>query len=105
MPVRQFIGVQTGFDDITLVVVKQKTFFHLLWWDVILNQAILRWFRFPPQPRWQRIAFVYRILAIETGGLLVKLGQFLSLRVDLLPAEVTRDYHTKWNMKYDKTEK
>jgi predicted unusual protein kinase regulating ubiquinone biosynthesis (AarF/ABC1/UbiB family) len=68
-----------------------KTFLHLLWWDVILNQSILRWFRSPPQPRWQRIAVAYRVLAIETGGMLVKLGQFLSLRIDLLPAEVTQE--------------
>lgn len=46
-------------------------------------------FRKPPLPRWQAIARRYRLLAIEVGGVLLKFGQFLSIRVDLLPPEVT----------------
>ncbi|MCB0190491.1 MAG: AarF/ABC1/UbiB kinase family protein [Anaerolineae bacterium] len=66
-----------------------KAFFHVIWWDIILNRPILEWFRTPPLPRWQNIASRYRVLAIEMGGVLIKLGQFLSLRVDILPPEVT----------------
>lgn len=66
-----------------------RAFLHVIWWDIILNRPILRWLRTPPLPRWQKIAHRYRHLAIEMGGVLIKLGQFLSIRVDILPPEVT----------------
>ena len=66
-----------------------KAFLLVIWWDIILNRPILRWLRTPPLPRWQKIARRYRALAVEMGGVLIKLGQFLSIRVDILPPEVT----------------
>jgi predicted unusual protein kinase regulating ubiquinone biosynthesis (AarF/ABC1/UbiB family) len=66
-----------------------RAFLHVIWWDIILNRPVLRWFRTPPLPRWQKIARRYRLLAVEMGGVLIKLGQFLSIRVDILPPEVT----------------
>lgn len=74
---------------------KQVWFFagvilHFLWWDQLLNRAFLRRFRRAPGPRWRRIARAYCALAVEMGGLPIKLGQFLSLRVDLLPLDVTQ---------------
>lgn len=73
---------------------KQSWFFvgailHFLWWDRLLNRPILRRFRRAPGPRWRQIARAYCALAVEMGGLPIKLGQFLSLRVDLLPPDVT----------------
>lgn len=68
-----------------------KLFCHLIWWDIILNLPILRWFRTPPLPRWQQIARDYSALATSLGGMLVKLGQFMSIRVDLLPVEVANE--------------
>ncbi len=68
-----------------------KAFAHVIWWDIILNRPILRWFRTAPLPRWGKIAGNYRILAVEMGGVLIKLGQFLSIRVDILPVEVTSE--------------
>ncbi len=66
-----------------------RAFIHVIFWDIFLNRPILRWFRTPPLPRWQQIAHRYRLLAVEMGGVLIKLGQFLSIRVDVLPPEVT----------------
>lgn len=66
-----------------------RAFLHVVWWDIILNRPILRRFRTPPLPRWQKIARRYRVLAVDMGGVLIKLGQFLSIRVDVLPAAVT----------------
>ena len=66
-----------------------KAFAHVIWWDIILNRPVLRWFRTPHLPRWRKIAQRYRVLAVEMGGVLIKLGQFLSIRVDILPTEVT----------------
>jgi predicted unusual protein kinase regulating ubiquinone biosynthesis (AarF/ABC1/UbiB family) len=64
-------------------------FIQILWSDIILNRPFLRWFRTPALPRWQAIARKYRDLALSMGGVLIKLGQFLSTRVDILPREVT----------------
>jgi predicted unusual protein kinase regulating ubiquinone biosynthesis (AarF/ABC1/UbiB family) len=45
----------------------------------------------PPPQRWQAIARRYRDIATDMGGVLIKLGQFLSTRVDLFPPEITRE--------------
>jgi predicted unusual protein kinase regulating ubiquinone biosynthesis (AarF/ABC1/UbiB family) len=65
--------------------------FHALWWDLIMAFPVLRWFRKAPTARWQKIARRYRLLAIEMGGVLIKLGQFLSTRADILPIEITTE--------------
>jgi predicted unusual protein kinase regulating ubiquinone biosynthesis (AarF/ABC1/UbiB family) len=65
-----------------------RTFLQALWWDVLLALPGLSRFRRPAAERYRRIARRYRALAIEMGGVLIKLGQFLSTRVDLLPATV-----------------
>jgi len=65
-----------------------RTFLQALWWDVFLALPGLSRFRRPAALRYPRIARRYRALAIEMGGVLIKLGQFLSTRFDVLPAEV-----------------
>ncbi len=61
---------------------------HFLWWDVILALPLLRLVRRPALARWCRIAVRFRELAVELGGVLIKLGQFLSIRFDILPPEI-----------------
>ena len=68
-----------------------RSFLHLLFWDIILNRPVLRWLRKNPTKRWQKISRNYRDLAIEMGGVLIKLGQFLAVRVDILPQVVTHE--------------
>ncbi|HSK78267.1 MAG TPA: AarF/UbiB family protein [Thermoanaerobaculia bacterium] len=68
-----------------------RIFLHVFWWDVVLNVPGLRRFRRPATARWQEIARRYRAHASEMGGVLIKLGQFFSTRVDILPPEVTRE--------------
>lgn len=41
--------------------------------------------------RWQSTARKFRALAIELGGLMIKVGQFLSSRMDVLPPEVAEE--------------
>jgi predicted unusual protein kinase regulating ubiquinone biosynthesis (AarF/ABC1/UbiB family) len=41
--------------------------------------------------RWRRMARNFYGLATELGGLMIKVGQFLSTRLDVLPPEVTRE--------------
>lgn len=67
------------------------TFLHLLWWDVFMNRPGLHALRPEPIKRWVKLARRYRHLAVELGGVMIKLGQFLSVRVDVLPAEVARE--------------
>ena len=41
--------------------------------------------------RYQNIAKNFRAMAIRLGGVMIKVGQFLSTRVDVLPAEITQE--------------
>lgn len=68
-----------------------RTFLQALWWDVVMAAPGLARFRRPAGERYRRIARRYRALAGEMGGVLIKLGQFLSTRVDLLPPAVIRE--------------
>jgi predicted unusual protein kinase regulating ubiquinone biosynthesis (AarF/ABC1/UbiB family) len=63
-----------------------------VWWELILRRALGRRFvRRGTIARMRRVAREFRLLAIEMGGVLIKLGQFLSARVDILPLEVTQE--------------
>jgi predicted unusual protein kinase regulating ubiquinone biosynthesis (AarF/ABC1/UbiB family) len=65
---------------------------HSVWWEILLRRVLGR--RIVERSfsrRWQRIARRFRLLAVELGGVLIKLGQFLSTRVDVLPREVTAE--------------
>lgn len=66
---------------------------HALWWELLLRKVVLlrRLSERTMLRRWQIIARRYRAIAVEMGGVLIKLGQFLSIRVDVLPAEVVRE--------------
>jgi len=70
-----------------------RVFLSVIWWDLILRHVpgvrglAVRTSR----ERWRQIAQRFRRLAIQLGGVLIKLGQFLSIRVDVLPPEVTAE--------------
>ena len=64
---------------------------HFIWWDYILKWYPLRAFRTPWVPRWQRLTRKYKEVALDVQGLWVKLGQFLSTRVDVLPIQITQE--------------
>ncbi|MCC6606137.1 MAG: AarF/ABC1/UbiB kinase family protein [Anaerolineae bacterium] len=66
---------------------------HLIVWDIIggrlpLLKSAVRQSR--PR-RFRRWAHRFRELAVEMGGVMIKLGQFLSSRVDVLPPEITEE--------------
>ena len=59
-------------------------------WDLILPRLGLRgWARRTRPERMRGGAQAYRRLAVQMGGVLIKVGQFLSSRVDVLPKEFT----------------
>jgi predicted unusual protein kinase regulating ubiquinone biosynthesis (AarF/ABC1/UbiB family) len=66
-------------------------FVQTIWWDGLFALPLLDRLRPAPLNRWQAIARRYRDIATDMGGVLIKLGQFLSTRVDLFPPEITRE--------------
>jgi predicted unusual protein kinase regulating ubiquinone biosynthesis (AarF/ABC1/UbiB family) len=63
---------------------------HLIWWDVFLPRIGFRSRSHKTRPeRLRRIAARYRRLAVELGGVMIKVGQWLSARLDVLPPEIT----------------
>ncbi len=67
----------------------------LLGWEWLLPRLGLRRLAQDTRPRrLHQIAVAYRELAIEMGGVLIKVGQFLSARLDVLPIEITSELAT-----------
>jgi predicted unusual protein kinase regulating ubiquinone biosynthesis (AarF/ABC1/UbiB family) len=68
-----------------------RVIIHIFLIDILLGRlAITRWYvRRTSLERWARIARRFRALATQMGGVLIKLGQFLSARADILPARIT----------------
>jgi len=63
-----------------------------IWWELVLPKAGLgRLSRRTRSARMQRIATEFRALALRMGGVLIKVGQFLSSRLDVLPREITAE--------------
>jgi predicted unusual protein kinase regulating ubiquinone biosynthesis (AarF/ABC1/UbiB family) len=59
-------------------------------WEIIIRYLGLRdWVRQTRKERFRREAVHFRALAIRMGGVMIKVGQFLSSRLDVLPPEVT----------------
>ena len=67
-------------------------FLSLFFWDIFLRRVGFRVTVNRTRPRrLQRIAQGYHDLAIQMGGVLIKVGQFLSARADVLPEEITSE--------------
>lgn len=66
---------------------------QIVLWDILMGRvpgARHRVLATRPE-RLRLMAREFRVLAVEMGGVLIKLGQFLSSRVDVLPLEVTSE--------------
>lgn len=65
---------------------------NIIFWDMFLRRIGLGWLGERSQKgRHLRFARAYRRLAIDLGGVLIKVGQFLSSRVDVLPEYITEE--------------
>ena len=63
---------------------------NFIFWEIFLTRIGLGALsRRTLSGRYTRIAIQFRALAIQMGGLMIKVGQFLSARLDILPPEVT----------------
>jgi predicted unusual protein kinase regulating ubiquinone biosynthesis (AarF/ABC1/UbiB family) len=67
-------------------------FMRVLFWELVLRR--LRGERYVGRGRSQRLrgwAHEFRLMAVRMGGVMIKLGQFISSRVDVLPPEVIEE--------------
>jgi len=63
-----------------------------IFWEIFLPRVGLRsWAGRTRSERSRRIAVRFRSLAVQMGGLMIKVGQFLSARLDVLPPEITEE--------------
>ena len=63
---------------------------RFVFWDIVLPRiGFGSWAEKSRKKRIQESAIEFRTLAIQLGGVLIKVGQFLSTRVDVLPQEFT----------------
>ncbi|MFK5647208.1 ABC1 kinase family protein [Ornithinimicrobium sp. LYQ121] len=63
-----------------------------IWWEIVLRRLGLGRFAARTRAeRGRRTAVRFRALAVSMGGLMIKVGQFLSARLDVLPPEITRE--------------
>jgi predicted unusual protein kinase regulating ubiquinone biosynthesis (AarF/ABC1/UbiB family) len=64
----------------------------IIWWELLLRRiGFRRWARRTALERYRKAAAHYRSLAVRLGGIWIKVGQFLSARVDVLPGEITEE--------------
>ncbi|HVX07814.1 ABC1 kinase family protein [Humibacter sp.] len=69
-----------------------RTLLQVWWFEVVLPRIGLE--RLAERRRTERLIRVaqrFRMLAVELGGLMIKVGQFLSSRLDVLPPEITSE--------------
>ena len=69
-----------------------RILFGLAFWELILPRLGFKNLAARNRSnRLSRIAIEFRTLAIELGGVMIKVGQFFSARVDVLPGEITTE--------------
>jgi predicted unusual protein kinase regulating ubiquinone biosynthesis (AarF/ABC1/UbiB family) len=63
-----------------------------IFWELVLPRLGLRGLTRRTRPaRYRSTAAQFRALAIRMGGVMIKVGQFLSSRLDILPPEITSE--------------
>ena len=75
-----------------IVLFLSRLLLSLLWWEIILGKLLSRGLvQRGANERRRRWAAGFRHLAVDMGGVLIKLGQFLSSRADVMPPEITSE--------------
>src|SRR5512142_9695 len=69
-----------------------RTTLSVAYWEWLLPRLGLRTLtRRTRSQRYRQVAVEFRRMAIRMGGVMIKLGQFLSARLDVLPPEITEE--------------
>lgn len=66
-------------------------FVRVLFWQVYVNRYFPKWVEKTNLRRWVKYAREFRAFAIKRGGVFIKLGQFISTRVDILPEAIINE--------------
>jgi predicted unusual protein kinase regulating ubiquinone biosynthesis (AarF/ABC1/UbiB family) len=66
-------------------------FARLLFWHMLMQRYFPEMVERGNLRRWSKYARQFRCFAIDMGGLMIKLGQFISMRGDVLPMEVINE--------------
>jgi predicted unusual protein kinase regulating ubiquinone biosynthesis (AarF/ABC1/UbiB family) len=82
--------LQTRYRRITWYFL--RVLLGLVWWELLVPRIGLRGLANRTRSkRLRRVAARFRVMAVEMGGVMIKVGQFLSSRVDVMPVEITRE--------------
>jgi predicted unusual protein kinase regulating ubiquinone biosynthesis (AarF/ABC1/UbiB family) len=69
-----------------------RYFVQTWWFELVLPRiGLARYSERGRAARLQHIAQRFHVLAVDLGGLMIKVGQFLSSRLDVLPPEITKE--------------
>lgn len=69
-----------------------RVIFQIILWDIVLAHLGLAGLaRRSRSARYRKFAAGFRALAVQMGGVMIKVGQFLSARLDVLPPEITTE--------------
>ena len=66
-------------------------FVRVLFWQVYIYRVFPAYVDRTNLNRWKRYAREFRHFAVARGGVYIKLGQFISTRVDILPEEIIEE--------------
>lgn len=81
-------SLQARYRRIMAFFLRQLVLF--IFWELLLPHLGLRWLsRRNRAWRLKNTASEFRVLAVQLGGVMIKVGQFLSSRLDVLPTEIT----------------
>lgn len=71
-----------------LVIYAGLLFFRIIFWHIFIGRYMPDYVERTSLNRWKKYARGFRALAIHYGGVMIKLGQFISTRSDILPQEI-----------------
>ncbi|WP_337002163.1 MULTISPECIES: ABC1 kinase family protein [unclassified Microbacterium] len=75
-----------------IVSFASREFLKIWWFELVLPRLGMRGIAERTRAeRMQKFARRFHVLAVELGGLMIKVGQFMSSRLDVLPPEITKE--------------
>ncbi|MFO7321676.1 MAG: AarF/UbiB family protein [Chloroflexota bacterium] len=85
---RRRSSLRMQYRFLRVVVYLWWLFARLVFWQVVLKRYLPEHVERTNLERWRKYARSFRAFAVEMGGVMIKLGQFISTRSDILPPEV-----------------
>lgn len=89
LPRRRSLRLQLRY--VRILIFAAWLFARVLFWQVLMRRYFADWVDRTNLRRWTKYAREFRGLAIALGGIHIKLGQFISTRVDALPEQIVRE--------------